>query len=478
MKRKPLLLGLVLAAVAIAAGSGYFWYRAAQVRAVVAASVPELPDLKETPFVLQERLNDADQRARRGQASALAELATVYHANGYFAPAARCYEALEALQPREPRWPHRHATILAGYGEIEPALELWRQVVSLAPDYTPARLRLADALFKSNQLAQAAAVYQEVLTRHPDEAYAALGLARIDYEQNKLESARTRLEGLVAATKAQLGYDLIVTVYERLGQNDRAEAMRASYGRASGAYRDPPDPWIDELIEECYDSYRIALVAAAAASRGDLGTGVRLLERALQISPNDLSARYQLAKLYRDSGDLGRARSGLQQCTTLSPEFSDAWILLADLFDSAGDAEGAERVALAGIGHCPDSPGLRQQHARILHKAGRDPEAMAEYEASIRLRPNEPEAYIELSSLQIQLGDTDRGVETLRRGLETDPANPLILSILAFHAITTRNQAEADKWLARVAIQPRVAKEQLDAIDAAYVKAFGRPWKR
>ena len=38
------------------------------------------------------------------------------------------YVALETAQPQEPKWPHRHATILAGFGETEPALTRWKRV--------------------------------------------------------------------------------------------------------------------------------------------------------------------------------------------------------------------------------------------------------------------------------------------------------------------------------------------------------------
>ena len=90
----------------------------------------------------------------------------------------RCYSALQSLEPKNPRWPHLHATILAGYGEADQALVLWRQVILLAPDYVPARLRMADCLLKANRPTEAADVYAAVLKLSPTQAHAMFGLAR------------------------------------------------------------------------------------------------------------------------------------------------------------------------------------------------------------------------------------------------------------------------------------------------------------
>jgi tetratricopeptide (TPR) repeat protein len=213
----------------------------------VAATLPPVPDLSAVPVVLRERIGAAESRAlgRLTAAKGLAELSRFYHANGFLAEAVRCYGGLEQLAPVEPRWPHLHASILAGYGEIEPAMQSWRRVIQLAPAYVPARLRLGDCLLKANRPDEAAAVYADVLRIAPNDSYAVLGLARIDLEAGRWDQARQRLETVVSQTNYNLGYDLIVSLYERIGQRERAAAIRGS-AKASGAYRDPPDPWLDE----------------------------------------------------------------------------------------------------------------------------------------------------------------------------------------------------------------------------------------
>ncbi len=476
MKTKRFLLLLTCLLVA-AAGGAWWWQQAGSRRAGVMAALPPTPDLSAAPAEMRARIVAAGARAR-GRFSArkgLAELGRLYQANGFLEEAMRCYAGLEQLAPAEPRWPHLHATLLAGYGEIEPAAQLWRRVVQLAPDYVPAQLRLGDCLLKANRPDEAAAMYAGVLKRSPENSYALLGLARIDLEAGRWDKARERLETVVSRTNYELGYDLIVSLYERIGEGERAAAIRGS-AKASGAYRDPPDPWLDELMDLCFDPYSLALAAGLAARTGEPAKAVRLLERAIDLAPADVSSRFQLGVVSAAQGNAAVAREQLERCTVLAPDFADGWAHLSALQARMGEKAAAERTLLAGLSHCPDSPGLHLMRARDLRGRGQIGAAINEYRNSIRLRPNEPDAYVELGNTYIEAGNDSEGIQQMRAALETDPGEPLALSILAFHAITTGGEVEARQWLARVARQPRVPHEQVARLLEAYRQAFGRNW--
>lgn len=475
--KKPLIIAIVV--LALGAGAGfYFLARGREQQQIALRAAPSRPDLGNALPVLRERISEAEDRLARGSkpVEALAELSRLYHANGYLAEAEKCYQGLEQLQPNEARWPHLRATILAGYGDVEPALALWRRVLQLAPDYTPAGLRLGDVLLKLNRTQEAADAYQSVLRVHSDDSYAQLGLARIDWEAGRLNEARARLEQIVRQTNFALGYDLIVSVYEKLGETQRAAAIRGQ-GRASGAYRDPQDPWLDALMDDCYDVYRLALAGGATARNGDLDTGIRLLQRATQLAPEDVSSCFQLGGLYEQKNDRSAAIAQYRQCTKIAPDFPDGWARLSALLAAAGDNQGANAAVLAGLSHCPDSPGLHRMRARALKEAGQLDQAFAEYERSIQLRSNEADAYVEYASALISAGQTDRGVEQLKKSLEAEPENPDALSTLAFHAITTHDRARADEWMNRVARQPRVPREQAAQLLEVYRRTFGQEFQ-
>ncbi len=468
---------LIVAVLVLAAGGAFWWWQSAAHRQSIAiAALPPAPPVEGVHPALREELDAAEKKAHSltDAPAGLADLALLYHANGYLEEAMSCYTALAELQPREARWPHLHATILAGYGEVEAAISLWQRTVELAPDYLPARLRLGDAALKANDLATAKAAYEGALKQSPDDPYAQLGLARLDLEAGRDSAARPRLEAIVRQTNYQLGYDLIVSLYERTGELQRAAAIRGA-AKASGAYRDPPDPWADALMEKCYDSYRIAISAGAIARTGDTATALRLLERAVALAPNDVSAHFQLGSLFLQTGRLDAARDRFARCTTLAPDFSDGWSNLSETLAKMGDHQGAARALAAGLSNCPTSPGLHLLRARRLREAGRNEEAIAAYTYSIQLRPHEPPTYLELGNLLISLGRVDEGIQQMRAALALDPADPHALTVMAFQTISLGDRAEADQWLNRIAQQPRASASAFQQLQDLYRKKFGAP---
>ena len=466
------LLVIVLAAV----GGGWWWQAGTQ-QAVIARGLPAGPDLSAATPALGGAVAAANGSAR-GRLTArrgLVTLSRLYHANGYFAEALACYDLLEQLEPAEPRWLHLRASILAGYGELEPAIKLWQRVTQLAPDYVAARLRLGDALLKSNQAVPATAEYERVLQLRPDDSYALLGLARIDLEAQQWARAKERLETIVRQTNFNLGYDLIVSLYERLGLRDQAAAIRGA-AKASGAYRDFPDPWLNDLMDECYDPYRLGLTAGVAAQAGDPAAAIRLLQRAIRLAPEDVSSHFQLGGIAEMQKDLKLAREQFELCTQLSPTFPDGWAHLSDLQARSGEPAAAAQTLKEGLARCPDSPGLHLMRARKLRDDRQMGGAVNEYQISIRLRPNEPDAYVELGNLFIELGQDDQGIRQMQLALEADPGDPTALGLMAFRAISTGHEGEARRWLNRVALQPRVPRDQSSVLYQAYQQAFNRPF--
>lgn len=474
---KPRVPGLIAIIVAtLAAIGGYLWWSGVQRRAeVLAASIPTRPSIDGWPGEFRTRLESCERRLAddRDPGRALGEMSRLYHANGFYQEALRCYARLEYLEPKDPVWPHRHATILAVFGDAENALPLWKRVARLAPEFIPARLRQADLLLKQNRFEEAMEAYENVLKRSPENPYAMLGLARCEFEAGRWESARQMLEKVVARTSHRLGYDLLVTVYERLGLESLAGSIRGKQ-KASGAYRDAFDPWIDVLYDDCYDVYRLSLAAGESMDAGKAAEAIRRLERAIGFAPENASLHFQLATTYLNEGSLTKARDIFERCTTLDPEFADGWANLSSLLTRFGDAKGANRVLAEGLAHCPASPGLHLMNARRLKSAGDNSGAIEEFETSIRLRPNEADAYIELATLFFDSNRVPDGVAQLEKALVAEPDHPTVLSTMAYNAIISGNEPEARKWMERAAGQPRVGSDRLRALRAAYRDRFGR----
>lgn len=473
MNTRVRLLGLT-ALLIVGGGAGFWFVHGGQQRDAVAPWVPALPATAGFPHQFGEVLNAAQAKAlsRGNSLEGLRQLSALYHANGFFTEAITCYEGLAQLEPEEARWPHLHASILAGFGQADEALILWDRGTELAPDYLPARLRIGDVALKSNDLPRAIAAYEAALAIDAGNPYALHGLARIKLEQGDEKAALQILEDVVRRSNYTIGYDLIVTLYENADMHARAEAVRGRKG-ASGAYRDPSDPWLDQLIEVCYDSFRIALAAGSTALGGDQATAIVLLQRAIALEPSDVSAHYQLGNLYLQEMQLDDAIAEFRQCTLLDPGFADGWGKLSSMHAQAGRITESDRILNAGLEAVPDSPSLHRMRARRHRANGNIGAAIADSSTAIQLRPNDPEGYLDLGMMLAGQGRIPEAIQLFETALVYDPLHPTALTALSFRAIESDDRAGADDWLAKVAAQPLIDRNQVNQLREAYRKQFG-----
>jgi Flp pilus assembly protein TadD len=270
----------------------------------------------------------------------------------------------------------------------------------------------------------------------------------------------------------QAGWNVLANVRERLNDPAGATAARA-YAASARRFRDPPDPWIDELIDDCYDADRLCVVASVAAIGGQTARARTLLERALTLAPDEAQVHAQLGQLLMKAREYTRARVHLEKALALAPDQSDNWVQLYLLLNTVGDAASAERILADGLARWPDSPALHLEKGRRLKAAGRYDEALAALEESARLRPMETEAYAERATIFIRLNRLDDAIAELRRAIAVQPADPLALLMLARAQIIQGREAAATETIAQMRRQVRVRPDDMQTVVSAFQTQFG-----
>ncbi len=464
----------LLVAALLAAGGAWLW-RAVAARAIVNATVPAKPAAVAAGSSLDDAVMSAEQIARAWfhATDGLVALSRLYHANGFTDEALVCYNGLRRIQPRNARWPHLQASVLAGLGRLDDALPLEQRAVELAGGYIPARLRLGDILFKSNQAVRAGEAYAQVLQREPDNPYALLGLAKCALAKGDWAAAQEKLRQSIKARPGFIGgMSLLATVAEHFGNQAEADQLRAEIGRKE--FSDLPDPWLDDLLQDCYDPYRLSVMATVVNMAGDPTGAVNLLERAIALAPKNSSYHRQLGLLLSNLGNAPAARSHLETAVSLVPTDVDAWLLLYQLLTKTGDTAGAGQVLANGLARCPDSSSLHLEQARRWMAAGRLNEAVIEYQEAQRLNPSDAQALIEIARVYLGLGREADALAALREALRNQPEHPLALATLAFNCISHGDEAGALQWWERVRRQPRTTPQTIDGLRQAYRQKFGR----
>ncbi len=249
---------------------------------------------------LQERR--AAVAANPAATSARGRLAIFLHANDQFSEAAAIYEHLRIADPADGRWPYYLARIRQDEGDAPHALALFEEAAVRSPGYALVELRLADLCFKSGDHRSAEAGYRRFLARDPGSPHALLGLARVALQRQAWGEAESHLlEGIKADPTLGSSHALLITVYEGRGETMKAAGVRAR-SRDSRRYREPDDPWLDELTDECCDVEKLGVVADIAIEAGKGERGIALLQRAKAIDPARARTRLALGKALQQAG--------------------------------------------------------------------------------------------------------------------------------------------------------------------------------
>jgi len=403
--------------------------------------------------------------------AALAEFAALCHANGRLDEAAAAYQALIALEPAEPRWPHRLAAILSGFGRLDEARPLLRRTTVLAPTQVVAWLKLGEAELKANALPSAEAAYSETLRLDPANAHALVGLARCDLQSGRLTAARSHLEQSVRAHgDAASAQSLLAEVFERLG-NSEAAALARSRVANSGHYTEPADPWLEELNAVCFDPYTLLTAASTAVADGEPRKALPLLDRALQLAPRDARLHRQLAKTLAVLGDSARARTEAAQAVAFDPKNDAVRLDQIALLRRFGDEPAADQAIAEGVAACPTSTALNFEAGVLAANSGRLDDARRHLEFSWRSRPDQSAPALELAKVLFSQGRDADGFALLEEVLTRFPGENAALVILIRRGLETRDPRTA-AWLA-LATERRAPADLLAELTTDYRRRFG-----
>ena len=315
-----------------------------------------------------------------------------------------------------------------------------RRVTAAAPDFGPAWWRLGEAEFKAGRYEGAAEAWRRTRTLPepargdspgaqagrppavPLSAYGALGLARVALVQGDAARAAGLLED-VTATAPGFGpaFRLLGDAYATLNRaEDSARAVRTA--ARLPRYAPYPDPLSEILERESRSTTFLLQQAAAADLTTDAPRRERLIRRALEVDPDHAVALAELATQFRVLRRYDEALELLERRRRRRP---DDFGVLADMgrclsgLRRYDEAEQMLRRALEGLDNAP----TRYELGRVLDRAGRLSEAVAEYRLALDRNPNHVGALNNLGAALAGQGRTDEAIRSFERLIAVDPEN-------------------------------------------------------
>lgn len=133
--------------------------------------------------------------------------------------------------------------------------------------------------------------------------------------------------------------------------------------------------------------------ARAYVRQGDYSNAKLILNRALQLKPDDASLRKDLAHTHYLSGDLTSARDVIMPLLDASNADVQAFQIAANVYKGAGDAKECEKIYRKGLKKFPNSGALHFEFGEVQLTQQKPAEAIRLWEDGIRLDPAYPGNY-------------------------------------------------------------------------------------
>jgi len=406
-------------------------------------------------FISQEDPQDADELmralAKPYEDSALAQAAVAAVAlqadDAEFAME-RAKRAME-LDPDwlKPRLIYARAMLIAG--DIDGAIDYTARIVGDAPDPDPdARMELALLYMTAGREDDALSQVNQVLLERASRTDALRMMAIINFRQNNLDAAWDDFEDLLSSgdyTADALFY--LARIADIRGEQDRAIRL---YSQVLGGKNAVPaqrraafiTAWQKDDLEGALErltefgkqrpNFAVDMLLVKAGLLGSFkkyDDALALFDKAVAFRPDDEAIALSRAEMMLRMGKLDESIAAYREAAKRWPDSSMTLnalgYTLADRTDEYREAEKLIRKALKGD---PESPAIIDSLGWVLHKRGKNDEALHQLEIAYAGFPD-PEVAAHLVEVLVALERDDEAAELLGAAEEQAPDSELLKDV-------------------------------------------------
>jgi tetratricopeptide (TPR) repeat protein len=180
------------------------------------------------------------------------------------------------------------------------------------------------------------------------------------FQQGNYQTALQRFQQAVAANpqNADAYYNLAATLH-RIGSQTRNRDLLT---QAETVYNQCLD--LNENHVECHRGLAVLLMETERASSAE-----KLLTNWVTRQPQLADARVELGRLYEESGDIDRAKQTLSQAVMVDQRNARAWAALGSIREKAGETEQALANYQRSLALNPQQPAIGARVASLYRTA-------------------------------------------------------------------------------------------------------------
>ncbi len=380
--------------------------------ALILHGIPSVPAIGGWPEAFRSELKGyySDLLDQDGREEALERLAYLYHANGFVDEAYHAYQALRLAHPFEPRWPYLLGVVKSDYSEQESVIKHFEATIKLEPEARLTRYRLAQAYAKDQDFDRA----KETLNT-PEFAKDPLFLllkGEIAVREERFEDA---IPDLASALEQDRGikeaYELLAEAYLNIGDSVGYKEALWNFDHVE-VESEIIDPRLLPLRSYCYDTYKLRQYAKISLLNDEPLVALDLLQRALEIDPEDFEASFMLAEVAKSSGSFDLASAFFRRAREIDPRDDQTYL----------------------------------EAARIHVDLFEYKEAIKELENGLKESSYRSDLFLELGKMLLRVGDPEKAEEAFRAALREDSDSLRAMKGLGLY-LFQRNEGEGRKLL-------------------------------
>jgi tetratricopeptide (TPR) repeat protein len=324
-------------------------------------------------------------------------------------------------------------------GQTEQALGLFREAVTLKPDFAEAHCNLGITLVETEQIPEATAAFRKAVALKPDfaEAHCGLGIAF---------AARGQIPKAIAAWRKAVAlkpdyaeaYCNLGVAFERIGQLPKAiaayrEAVALKPDFANAHYKLGVALEKTGQLPEAIAAYRPGAIPKHARSRrisrdarqsprGRGRSSQQSYREAVALKPDDDAlAHYNLGVVSAKARQFPEAIAAFRKSVALKPDDAQAHYNLGLVLERTGQRPEAIAAYREAVALKPDDVQAHYRLGCVLQNTRQLSEAIAAYRKVIELKPNFAEAYCNLGDALTNTRQFLEAIDACRKAVELKP---------------------------------------------------------
>jgi len=300
-------------------------------------------------------------------------------------------------------------------GNLAPAVEMYRRILSIAPENEDALNLYGLVYHQQGDHEQACELIGKAITVSPSVALYHNNLAMALHGLNRNIEAIASLRHAVALDSSYIdAWVNLGDVLDRVGQT-----VSAIYAYQSALQLAPEAAYIHFQLAKCI------------SEKGDCALAISSLRQAIALEPNFADAYERLGSLLCDTDEPHEALKALKKAQELEPNNEKAWFTTGQIQRDLDQLDDALSAFEKTIQLSPDLTEAHHNIGGVLRALGRDDDAIIAYDQALAINPNRQDTRSDRALALLAAGQFAEGWQDFQvRGSTSDKRNQLHLNHL------------------------------------------------